>query len=75
MRQKFLSDLKNANFSFTSADPIKNYLFLTNLFFQNSRETSFFKNQNHERKSCAFCFEGTKESYLFILEVDSEIAL
>ena len=29
---KFLSDLKNTNFSFTSADPNKNYLFLTNSF-------------------------------------------
>ena len=29
---KFLSDLKNTNFSFTSADPNENYLFLTNSF-------------------------------------------
>ena len=28
----FLSDLKNTNFSFTSADPNGNYLFLTNSF-------------------------------------------
>ena len=27
---KFLSDIKNTNFSFTSADPNENYLFLTN---------------------------------------------
>ena len=29
---KFLADLKNTNFSFTSADPNENYLFLTNSF-------------------------------------------
>ena len=29
---KFLSDLKNTNFSFTYADPNENYLFLTNSF-------------------------------------------
>ena len=29
---KFLSDLRNTNFSFTSADPNENYLFLTNSF-------------------------------------------
>ena len=29
---KFLSDLKNTNFSFTSADPNEDYLFLTNSF-------------------------------------------
>ena len=29
---KFFSDLKNTNFSFTSADPNENYLFLTNSF-------------------------------------------
>ena len=29
---KFLADLKNKNFSFTSADPNENYLFLTNSF-------------------------------------------
>ena len=29
---KFLSDLKNINFSFTSANPNENYLFLTNSF-------------------------------------------
>ena len=29
---RFLSDLKNTNFSFTSADPNENYLFLTNSF-------------------------------------------
>ena len=29
---KFLSDLKNTNFSFTSADPNENYLFLANSF-------------------------------------------
>ena len=29
---KFLSDLKNTNFSFTSAVPNENYLFLTNSF-------------------------------------------
>ena len=29
---KFLSDLKNTNFSFTSADPNENYSFLTNSF-------------------------------------------
>ena len=29
---KLLSDLKNTNFSFTSADPYENYLFLTNSF-------------------------------------------
>ena len=27
---KFVSDLKNTNFSFTSADPSENYLFLMN---------------------------------------------
>ena len=31
---KFLSDLKNTNFSFTSADPNEIYLFLTNSFSQ-----------------------------------------
>ena len=29
---KFLADLKNTDFSFTSADPNENYLFLTNSF-------------------------------------------
>ena len=29
---KFLSDLKNTNFSFTFADPNENYLFLPNSF-------------------------------------------
>ena len=29
---KFLADLKNINFSFTSANPNENYLFLTNSF-------------------------------------------
>ena len=29
---KFLSDLKNTNFSFTSADPNESYLFLTTSF-------------------------------------------
>ena len=29
---KFLADMKNTNFSFTSADPNENYLFLTNSF-------------------------------------------
>ena len=29
---KFLADLKNTNFSFTSADPNENYLFVTNYF-------------------------------------------
>ena len=29
---KFLADLKNTNFSFTSAGPNENYLFLTNSF-------------------------------------------
>ena len=29
---KFLADLKNTNFSFTSADPNKNYFFVTNYF-------------------------------------------
>ena len=29
---KFLPDLKNTNFSFTSADPNENYLFLKNSF-------------------------------------------
>ena len=30
METKFVSDLKNTNFSFTSADPSENYLFLMN---------------------------------------------
>ena len=32
VKAKFLSDLKNINFFFTSADPNENYLFLTNSF-------------------------------------------
>ena len=32
--KKLLADLKNTNFSFTSADPNENYLFLTNSFFK-----------------------------------------
>ena len=46
---KFLADLKNTNFCFTSADSNEN-------IFENSRETCSFKKQNLERKSCSFCF-------------------
>ena len=62
---KFLSDLKNTHFSFTSAGPNENYLFLTNSFYCNSRETCSCKKENLERKSCSFYFQGTKESYLY----------
>ena len=34
MRQKFLADLKNTNFSVISVDPNENYLFLMNSFFK-----------------------------------------
>ena len=52
---KFLSDLKNKNFSFTSADPNENYLFLTNSFSKIVKKHIPLK-KNLERKSCAFCF-------------------
>ena len=52
---KFLSDLKNTNFFFTSADPNENYLFLTNSFSKIVR-ILFLQKENLGRKSCAFCF-------------------
>ena len=49
---KFLSDLKNTNFSFTSADPNENYLFLTNSF---SKIVEKHVPLKKKRKLCAFC--------------------
>ena len=48
---KFLADLKNTNFYFTSADPNESYLFLTNKFSKNVPIKKTL-----ERKSSSFCF-------------------
>ena len=51
---KSLSELKNTNFSFTSADPNENYLFLTNSFYKIVGKHVLLKNKtfrgNHVSK-------------------------
>ena len=51
---KFLSDLKNTNFSFTSADSNENYLFLTNSFSNTVEKHDPLKKKTLRRNHAPF---------------------
>ena len=62
---KFLSDLKITSFSSTFADPYENYLYPMNSLSKIVEKHVPLKKKNLEKKSCIFCFLGTKESYIY----------
>ena len=68
---KFLSDLNNTNFSFTSADPNESYLFLTNSFYKIVKKHVPLKKKTLRGNHAPFVSKELRR--LFILEVDSEI--
>ena len=58
---KFLSDLKNTNFSFTSADPNENYLFLTNSFSRIVEKHVPLKKKTLRRNHAPFVSKGLRK--------------